>query len=330
MRRNKKYVYRQIGGCICCGLGAMAWLNLQEPVTQPAASVTDTASAQEEAAAPTQTPALVNQSEPVEQQKLEAALRDSMAQDSAQYEAYVWLPDWQKPLIIGNHQQSSASIIKIYILGTAFELAGHGQLDLQQAVTVHQSDMVGGAGVINGRSGEPQFTIRELLKLMITESDNTATNVLMDTIGVDRIRSFMTAHGYSQSVLQRKMMDFNALKRGEDNFTTAADVGKFFRELRTHQVVSPAADQAMIDILFGQTDTECFPAALPEAKIAHKTGELEGVYHDAGIIYEGGQGYVLCIMSEHSHGRSNTLVTMRTMAKLVDAAYHESLGNEAG
>ncbi|MCH3958255.1 MAG: hypothetical protein LKE51_01340 [Selenomonas sp.] len=48
MRRNKKYVYRLIGGCICCGLGVMAWLNLQEPVTQPAASVTDTASAQEE------------------------------------------------------------------------------------------------------------------------------------------------------------------------------------------------------------------------------------------------------------------------------------------
>ena len=253
--------------------------------------------------------------------QLEASLRQLMDKDSAKYQVYVFFPQWDEPLVMGDGPQSSASIIKIFILGTAYELAERGQLDLNQQVTVHQSDMVGGAGVINGRSGEPVYTVRKLLELMITESDNTATNVLMDTIGIERIHRFMREHGFQDSVLQRKMMDFEALRDGRDNFTTAADVGKFFRVLREHKLVSETADSEMIAILFGQTDTECFPQALPQARIAHKTGELSGVYHDAGIVYEANDSYVLCILSTDSRGRGNTLSTMRDMAKTVDTAF---------
>ena len=255
--------------------------------------------------------------------QLEASLLQLMEKDSAKYQVYVLFPQWEEPLVIGAGQQSSASIIKIYILGAAYELAEQGQLDLDRQITVRQADMVGGAGVINGRSGEPVYTVRELLKLMITESDNTATNVLMDNIGVPRIRDFMKEHGFNDSVLQRKMMDFEALRAGKDNFTTAADVGCFFRLLREHKLVSERADREMIAILFGQTDTECFPQALPQAKIAHKTGELSGVYHDTGIIYEAGDSYVLCIMSVDSRGRGNTLSTMRDMAKVVDSMFRQ-------
>ena len=255
--------------------------------------------------------------------QLESSLRELMDKDSAKYQVYVFLPQWDEPLIMGEEPQSSASIIKIFILGTAYELAEHGQLNLNQQVTVHQADMVGGAGVINGRSGELVYTVRELLKLMITESDNTATNVLMDNIGVPRIRDFMKEHGFNDSVLQRKMMDFEALRAGKDNFTTAADVGCFFRLLREHKLVSERADREMIAILFGQTDMECFPQALPQAKIAHKTGELSGVYHDTGIIHEAGDSYVLCIMSVDSRGRGNTISTMRDMAKVVDSMFRQ-------
>lgn len=255
--------------------------------------------------------------------QLESSLRELMDKDSAKYQVYVFLPQWDEPLIMGEEPQSSASIIKIFILGTAYELAERGQLNLNQQVTIHQADMVGGAGVINGRSGEPVYTVRNLLELMITESDNTATNVLMDTIGIERIQRFMTVHGFQDSVLQRKMMDFEALRAGRDNFTTAGDVGKFFRLLREHKLVSEAADSEMISILFGQTDRECFPQALPEARIAHKTGELSGVYHDAGIVYEANDSYVLCIMSTDSRGRGNTLSTMRDMAKTVDSVFRQ-------
>lgn len=255
--------------------------------------------------------------------QLDSSLRQLMERDSARYQVYVFFPQWDEPLNIGEGQQSSASIIKIFILGAAYELAERGQLDLDRLITVQQSDMVGGAGVINGRSGEPVYTVRELLKLMITESDNTATNVLMDTVGLARIRDFMKEHGFDDSVLQRKMMDFEALRAGKDNFTTAADAGRFFQLLREHKLVSERADREMIGILFGQTDTECFPQALPQAKIAHKTGELSGVYHDTGIVYEAGDSYVLCIMSVDSRGRGNTLSTMRDMAKVVDSMFRQ-------
>ncbi|TYZ23925.1 serine hydrolase [Selenomonas ruminis] len=254
---------------------------------------------------------------------LAASLRQLMEKDSAKYQVYVFFPQWDEPLVMGKDPQSSASIIKIFILGTAYELAEQGQLDLNQQVTVHPLDMVGGAGVINGQSGAPVYTVRKLLELMITESDNTATNVLMDAIGLERIHHFMKEHGFHDSILQRKMMDYEALRAGKDNFTTAADAGRFFRLLREHKLVGEAADSEMISILFGQTDTECFPQALPQARIAHKTGELSGVYHDAGIVYDANDSYVLCIMSTDSRGRGNTLSTMRNMAKTVDLAFHQ-------
>jgi len=248
-------------------------------------------------------------------QKLEVDLWHLMVEDSAQYQLYVMLPEWDDPLIIGNDLQSSASIIKLFIMGTAYEMAGRGSLDLDQLITIHASDMVGGAGVLNGADDGSAYSVKKLLELMITESDNTATNVLMDMIGQDNIQQFMIEKGCTSSILQRKMMDFAALKRGRDNYTTAADVGRFFWLLQAEQLTG---SQEMLRILFQQKDCECFPKALPDARIAHKTGELVGVYHDAGIVYSQGKRYILCIMSSGSQNRENTLETMRMMAKAVD------------
>ena len=91
--------------------------------------------------------------------------------------------------------------------------------------------------------------------------------------------------------------------------------------MRTRELVSPSADAAMEKILFAQTDTECFPCALPQAGIAHKTGELAGLYHDAWIIYDGNKSYVLVIFSSKSANRGKTLQTMCRMTEVVNESF---------
>ena len=200
-------------------------------------------------------------------------------------------------------------------------MAEKGELDLDGKIRVRRKDMVGGAGVLNGRAGEPVLSIRDLLRLMITESDNTATNVMIDCLTFARIEDYCNTNGFTDTVLRRKMMDEKALRSGRDNLTTVKDVGEWMRRLKARKLVSPSADAAMEQILFAQADTECFPRALPQAKIAHKTGELEGLYHDAGIIYDSNKGYVLVIFSSKSANRGKTLQTMRRLTEAVNESF---------
>lgn len=243
------------------------------------------------------------------------------AEDGADIQIYVSFPDWDTPFVMNSRPRSAASVIKIYILGAAYELSERGALDLDRKIAVKRADIVGGAGSISGQVGEPVYSVYALLTHMITESDNTATNVLLDIIGMDVVQDFIVRHGFSDTVVQRKMMDFTALREGRDNLTSARDVGRFFSLLRAGRLVSPAADRAMAGILLDQTDRECLNAAIPDARIAHKTGELAGVYHDAGIVYHGADSYVLCIMTNDSPGRRHTLAVMRRIAAMADEQF---------
>lgn len=256
-----------------------------------------------------------------EEKVLDEEFSSLLAGDGAQYSIYVLFPSWSGPLVKGDRQQSSASVIKIFILSTAYEMAEKGELDLDGKIRVRRKDMVGGAGVLNGRAGEPVLSIRDLLRLMITESDNTATNVMIDCLTFARIQDYCNTNGFTDTVLRRKMMDEKALRSGRDNLTTVKDVGEWMRRLKARKLVSPSADAAMEQILFAQADTECFPRALPQAKIAYKTGELEGLYHDAGIIYDSNKGYVLVIFSSKSANRGKTLQTMRRLTEAVNESF---------
>ena len=99
------------------------------------------------------------------------------------------------------------------------------------------------------------------------------------------------------------------------NYTSVSDLGRFFRRLYDHVCVSTELDERMLDYLKGQTDTECFPAALPYAVIAHKTGELVGLYDDGGIIYADGHDVILVVMTENYSGRERAIHTIRRMAQ---------------
>ena len=250
---------------------------------------------------------------------LEEAVLPLVRADRTRYSVYISYPGQDREsYIYQSEMMRSASMIKVFLLAAVLEQVRDGRLSLDTELLLHPSDKVGGAGVLAGYASGTELSLDTVLRLMITESDNTATNMVIDLLGMDTINDYIKRNGYSDTVLQRKMMDFEAVNEGRENYTSVKDLGTFFSRVYDHNCVGPAEDEQMIAYLKGQTDTECFPAALPNAVIAHKTGELGGLYDDGGIVYAGDKDFILVCMTEDYAGRDIAIETLRNIAR---AAY---------
>lgn len=180
----------------------------------------------------------------------------------------------------------AASIIKIPVLVEALRQVQEGRLRLDDRVAVPDAAKVGGFGILKELESVGDLTLRDLLTLMIVISDNTAANLCIDRVGMDRVNELLASLGLNGTVLQRKMMDMEARQRGLDNFTTPADTARLLEWLVTHRILTPALCDTAIDILSRQQVRDRLPLWLPaEMRVAHKTGELPEVRHDAGIIF---------------------------------------------
>ena len=238
--------------------------------------------------------------------------------DGTEYSVYLAYPQKSDETFIYNSKpMRSASMIKVFIMATVMEKAKQGEIDIDEKLTVLESDKVGGAGILAGDSSGTELTLRELMELMIMHSDNTATNMIIDRIGCEEINDYMERNGYSDSFLGRKMMSHEALAGNGENYSSARDLGVFFTRLYNYECVSEKYDKIMIDFLIKQTDTDCFPAALSGKQIAHKTGALDGLYDDGGIIYSDAGDAVLVIMTENFTGEYNTIQHMKAFTRAV-------------
>ena len=102
---------------------------------------------------------------------------------------------------------------------------------------------------------------------MIIHSDNTATNLMIDRLGMDRVNRYLKEHGYKDTTLRRKMMDFDAAKKGAENMTTVRDVGLLFKRLYQGKCVSKDLDAQMLAIYKAQVDTDMLPDKLPKGTV---------------------------------------------------------------
>lgn len=238
--------------------------------------------------------------------------------DSTRYSLFAAYPNENRPpYIYQSEQMRSASMIKVFLLANAMENVRNGKLSLDMEITLKSSDKVGGSGILCGYANGTVLSLDTILRLMITESDNTATNMVIDLLGMNNINQYIRQNGYNDTILKRKMMDFAAVNAGLDNYTSVTDLGNIFQKIYNHECVGHKEDEIMLSYLKGQTDKECFPAALPGTVIAHKTGELGGLYDDGGIIYMNGRDIILVIMTEHYSSRYRAIEIMKTMAKTV-------------
>lgn len=238
--------------------------------------------------------------------------------DGTEYSVYLAYPQKSDETFIYNSKpMRSASMIKVFIMASVMDKAAHGELDINETLVLRDSDKVDGAGVLVGYPSGSELTLREIVALMIMHSDNTATNILIDRLGMSAINDYIQREGYGDTILQRKMMDYDAIAEGRENFSSVQDLGTFFKRLYNYECVGEEFDKIMLDFLVEQTDTDCFPAALPDKQIAHKTGALDGLYDDGGIIYSDAGDAVLVIMTENLTGEYNTIQHMKAFARAV-------------
>lgn len=190
----------------------------------------------------------------------------------------------------------AASILKVPVLLEVYRRFQEGSLDPEELVVLERDDMVRGAGVLFELHPGLQLNLRDMARLMIVVSDNTASNLLLDRVGFDAVNSLMSRLGMAGTTLNRKFMHPPG-PRG-DNVTTAADTVRCFRELYAGELLREPWREEALNILRRQQFREKIPMMLPvTAVVAHKTGELDGVRHDAGIVEDRGRAYVLAVLT---------------------------------
>jgi len=183
----------------------------------------------------------------------------------------------------------TASAIKLAIVYELFKQAGEGKVRLDETMTLDRRQAVGGTGVLV-EMGTPTLSIRDYAVLMVTLSDNTATNVLIDRLGMDKIAARMQGLGLAGTKLRRHMMDTAAARRGDENVSTPDELVKLLKAMNDGM---PEA----IELLKKPKENR-LRKGLPEGVAsADKSGELEGVRVDAGIVFAKNRPYALCVMT---------------------------------
>ncbi len=204
----------------------------------------------------------------------------------------------------------TASAIKIGILYELFAQADAGTVALDAPRPLPDAARVGGAGILQ-RLTSPIISLRDHALLMILLSDNTATNVLIDTLGRDAINARMRLLGATHFQLRRRMMDGEAAGRGDENVATPSDLVTVMDALRAGRGLTPASHDAGLAILreYGPTAVRAgIPASV---SVATKPGSLTGVRAEVAFVDLKGRPYLLCVMASFlaDDAAGGTLIT---------------------
>ncbi|MDI6848788.1 MAG: class A beta-lactamase-related serine hydrolase [Candidatus Saccharicenans sp.] len=191
----------------------------------------------------------------------------------------------------------AASLIKIPIMVACFKAAEDGLLNLEQKYVLRRQDRVGGSGLLRRMKNGRTFTFSELVDYMVTQSDNIATNVIINHLGFDYIRKVFEELGLKDTVLDRLMMDFRAREEGLGNYTSAREMTELLEMIYHGRCLSAWISEKCLDVLKRQRINDRLPRFLPrEARVAHKTGQEREVCHDAGIVFSPNGDYIITVL----------------------------------
>ena len=193
---------------------------------------------------------------------------------------------------------AQASSIKITVLAHLYLQAQQGKLKLTDLYTVQSSDLVPDSDIMNGLTpGTTRITLRDLATMMVAVSDNAATNVLIDRIGMANVNAMLDSLGLTHTRLRRKMMDLEAAKQGRENISTPREMMSLLGAIYNGKLLNKEMTADFFKVL--STNKSSFiPRDLPpDLKVANKPGELEAVRNDSGIVFVDGRPYVICVMT---------------------------------
>ena len=194
----------------------------------------------------------------------------------------------------------TASSIKIAILAEFYRQVQQGKLRFTDSYTLQSSDLVGGSGIAGALTpGVTKLTLRDVAALMISVSDNSATNVMIGRVGMDNVDALLDSLGLKQTRLNRKMMDIKAAGEGRENLASPREMMLLLEALYRGKILNKQYTEDYFSLLSIHKESY-IPRELPEdLRIANKPGELEGVRNDCGIVFTGTRPYIICVMSTY-------------------------------
>ena len=230
----------------------------------------------------------------------------------------------------GSEQFPSASVIKVPILVELFHNVERGTLKLTDPLIMLSADQRPGSGVLQFLSTPHTLTVADAALLMIVMSDNTATNLIIDKVGIRNVNARMDSLGLRQTRLHAKVflgsattIDTAATRRWGFGVTTPQEMAGLFEHMYRGTAISPAASKQMLDVLKKNFDYEEIPRLLPAGVVvAHKTGKLNDSRSDCGIVFVAGADHTLCIFTRDNKDRSwrvdtEARVTIGELARIV-------------
>jgi beta-lactamase class A len=192
----------------------------------------------------------------------------------------------------------TASTIKLSILYELFRQADEGRIALDTVAPVDRTKFVGGSGILQAL-GTPSLSARDLAVLMMSISDNSATNMLIDRVTIPAVASRMQSLGLNGIRLRRKMMDSAAAARGDENVAMPRDIVRLLRVLHTGEGLkaeSKAGALKILEVGAGGYLRRGIPA---DVEVLNKPGELEGVRVDAAIVRARNRPYAVAVMTTY-------------------------------
>ncbi|MFC3017697.1 serine hydrolase [Virgibacillus litoralis] len=198
--------------------------------------------------------------------------------------------------------RKAASLIKIPILIEAFRQLESDLFRADSLVYIEQDMKVGGAGVINYLTSSNVYSYKNLMELMIIISDNTAANIVLDKVEMYQVNALARDLKCEHTEMQRKFMDIASQSAGLENYTSAYDMYQFLSTIADHcKTINDNSRSQIVKILSNQQFRDKLASYLPfnsDVHLYHKSGELDGVEHDAAILEYQNKRIEAVVMSE--------------------------------
>ena len=209
----------------------------------------------------------------------------------------------------------AASTIKVPIFIEALRQARDGVLSLKDKYELQ--NRCDGSGVLSSLHDVDKMTLRDLLTLMIIVSDNTATNILIDLVGIDNVNNTLRSLGYKKTRLQRKMYDWKAIEAGRDNFIAANEGADMLARIARRELLGGEWDQILFSALEAQQFRSSLGLLLPEGVLANKTGQVNDAVNDYGIITTPDFCYSLAVFTQGAKSIGEAQVSIGRISKLI-------------
>lgn len=206
---------------------------------------------------------------------------------------------------------TGASVNKVPIIAALYLLAKEGKVDLDDRVTIQESDVQDyGTGSIRYQKMPQTYSLRNLAKLALKESDNTAAHVIEIRIGEENVQKLVDSWGMKQTNMV-------------ENKTTAYDIGVLFEKIYNGKITDPANTKELLEFMSGTDFEDRIPKGLSgNVKVFHKTGDEEGFVHDTGIVETEKGAYYLGILTSDVGGQEES--TKNVIAEISKKIFESS------